>query len=113
MKPHERDRISLRDIADACNDILEFVQGMTRDEFLEDLKTQAAVLHRMLIIGEAVKRLSDECRQSSPTVPWKQIARTRDMLIHHYEEVDLHEVWNITERNILELQREAEQLLND
>jgi len=113
MTLHERDRISLRDIADACRDIHDFVQGMTRDEFVDDLKTQAAVLHRLLIIGEAVKRLSDDCLASAPDIPWKQIARTRDILIHHYEEVDLQEVWNIADRNISELHREAKRLLNE
>jgi uncharacterized protein with HEPN domain len=48
------------------------------------LKTQSAVLHQFLIIGEAVKRLSFELRAARPEVPWKLTAGTRDKLIHFY-----------------------------
>jgi uncharacterized protein with HEPN domain len=47
------------------------------------------VLHQLLVIGEAVKRLSPELRSAHPKVPWKLIAGTRDKLIHFYEGVVL------------------------
>jgi uncharacterized protein with HEPN domain len=47
------------------------------------------------VIGEAVKRLSEDFRAAHPQVPWKLIAGTRDKLIHHYEGVDLEEVWTM------------------
>jgi uncharacterized protein with HEPN domain len=55
----------------------------------------SAVLHQLLIIGEAVKRISPEFRVAHPEVPWKLIAGTRDKLIHFYEGVDLEEVWEM------------------
>jgi uncharacterized protein with HEPN domain len=47
------------------------------------------------VIGEPVKRLSEDFRATHPQVPWKLIAATRDKLIHHYEGVDLEEVWTM------------------
>jgi uncharacterized protein with HEPN domain len=38
-------------------------------------------LHQLLVIGEAVKRLSEDFRVAHPQVPWKPIAGTRDKLI--------------------------------
>jgi uncharacterized protein with HEPN domain len=52
-------------------------------------------LHQLLIIGEAVKRISLEFRAAHPEVPWRLIAGTRDKLIHFYEGVDLEEVWKM------------------
>jgi uncharacterized protein with HEPN domain len=53
-----------------------------------------------LILGEACKRLAPAFRESHGDVPWALIARTRDILIHHYEGVDLDEVWRIAARDV-------------
>ncbi len=47
----------------------------------------------LLIIGEAVKRLSEVFREMHHDIPWKPIARMRDRLIHQYDAVDWDEVW--------------------
>lgn len=43
-----------------------------------------AVRIRLLEIGEAVKALSDDLLRSEPDIPWRQIARLRDHLVHRY-----------------------------
>lgn len=88
-----RDEVTLVDIAQACRSILEFIQDMNRDSFLEDLKTRSATLHQLLIVGEATKRLSQELRARHPGIPWSEMAGMRDVLIHGYDQVDLEEVW--------------------
>jgi uncharacterized protein with HEPN domain len=40
-----RDETTLLDIANAARFIQSFVQGLTKEAFLADLKTQSAVLH--------------------------------------------------------------------
>ena len=68
--------------------------------FLADAKTQSAVLHQLLVIGEATKRLSEGFRNQQVAIPWKAIARMRDVLIHHYDTVDLDEVWKTATTDI-------------
>lgn len=43
---------------------------------------------RLIEIGEAVKNISAELLQDAPGVPWKEIARMRDHLAHHYFDTD-------------------------
>jgi len=88
-----RDDATLLDILKACQLALEFAANMDRAAFLADAKTQAAVVHELLVLGEAAKRLSTEFTTRVPAVPWKAIAGMRDKLIHHYDAVDIEEVW--------------------
>ncbi len=105
-----RDEASLLDILKAARLAIEFRGALDRSGFLEDVKTQAAVLHELLVIGEAVKRLSEEFRTTHPEVPWKLIAGTRDKLIHHYDIVDLAEVWRMVTSDLPLLVRLVEPL---
>lgn len=86
-----RDESLLLDILRAAPPAIESKGQTGKGEFLTDLKTQSAVLHQLLIVGEAVKRLSPEFRAARREVPWRLIAATRDKLIHSYESVDLEE----------------------
>ena len=69
-----RDPTTLLDIARAAHLVAGFVEGMDQRAFFEDTKTQSAVLHQLLILGEAVKRLSAEFRTAHSAVPWSLIA---------------------------------------
>lgn len=100
-----RDEAILLDILRAARLALEFRGKANKTEFLADLKTQSAVLHQLLILGEAVKRLSPEFRAAHEDVPWKLIAGTRDKLIHFYEGVDLEEVWKMVTADLPDLIR--------
>lgn len=110
---HENDQASLFDIRDAALAIGEFLQDIDHDKFIEDRKTQSAVIHQLLIIGEAVKRLSEELRANQTEIPWPLIARTRDILIHHYEGVDLEEVWRIAVNDLPELSESITRILEE
>ena len=106
-----RDDASILDIARAARLIVQFKQGMDEAAFLTDVKTQSAILHQFMVIGEAVKRLSPTLRDNHPSVPWRLIAGMRDKLIHGYDSVDLSEVWRTAERDIPDLLSAIEPLL--
>ncbi|HID86151.1 MAG TPA: DUF86 domain-containing protein [Anaerolineae bacterium] len=57
--------------------------------FLEDTKTQDAVIRNLEIIGEATKNLAKDLRERYSDIPWKSMAGVRDRLIHHYFGVNL------------------------
>jgi uncharacterized protein with HEPN domain len=98
-----RDDATLLDIAGAAHLIQNFIAGMRKDDFLIDQKTQSAVLHQLTIVGEAVKRLSPTFRDQHPILPWALMSGMRDHLIHGYDAVDLHEVWNTASHDIPEV----------
>ncbi len=95
-----RDESTLLDIVKAAQLVAVFVQDMAKGEFVQDIKTQSAVQHQLMVIGEAVKRLSPDFRNQYPAIPWSLIAGMRNHLIHGYDTVDLDEVWNTATRDI-------------
>jgi uncharacterized protein with HEPN domain len=88
-----QDDVTLLDIARAARLIQVFMGSIAKEEFFDDPKTQSSVLYQLLVIGEAVKRLSHEFRTQRGDIPWSLIAGMRDHLIHAYDTVDWEEVW--------------------
>jgi uncharacterized protein with HEPN domain len=58
-----------------------------------------------MVVGEAVKRLSEEFRAARPRIPWRLIAGMRGRLVHHYDTVDLDEVWKTVTVDLADLVR--------
>ena len=47
-----------------------------------------AILYNLLVIGEAVKGLTEEITSRNDAIPWKEIAKMRDILAHKYFQID-------------------------
>lgn len=47
-----------------------------------------AILYRLVVVGEAVKALSELTTTARPDVNWRGIAGLRDLLAHEYFRVD-------------------------
>jgi len=89
-----------KDILEAAKDAVDFVSNLSRTEFEEDIKTQAAVIQRLTVIGEAVKRLTSEFLERYPDIPWSDMARMRDMLVHYYHRINFTEVWDTIKNDL-------------
>ncbi len=98
-----RDVPLLEDIVDAARRIERFIQGSNREEFVADEKGVGATIHQIMIIGEATKGLSIDFCKAHPAIAWSKIARMRDKLIHHYNEIDEIEVWNAVSISVPQL----------
>lgn len=93
----------VRDIKESMERITSYTSNMEYEDFAQDNKTQDAVIRNIEIMGEAVKSLSEKLRKDNACIPWKEIAGTRDKLIHDYFGVNIDIVWNIIEEEIPEL----------
>lgn len=99
----ERVRQRLVYMRRSVRDALEFVQGMTREEFLEDRKTQAAVVMCLVALGESAIRIAEAVPtfiDSHPEVPWQQMRKMRNRIAHGYFEIDIGVVWATVERHL-------------
>ena len=90
------DEARLHDIIDAIGAIRDHLtRGDLRDGLVYD-----AVRVRLIEIGEAVKGIQPDLLDEASGVPWKEIARLRDHLAHHYFDTDHAVVQDIVENDL-------------
>jgi len=101
----------LSDIHEAILRIELYIQHIDYESFLEDIKTQDAVVRNLEIIGEAAKNITDEFKEKHPQILWKDLAGIRDKLIHHYFGVNLEIIWTIIEEDLPLLKEKIRHIL--
>ena len=101
----------LCDIQEAIKNIFCYTEEMSRDRFQKDLKTRDAVIRNFEIIGEATKQMPKDFKDKYENIPWRDMARFRDKLIHHYSGIDIDNVWDIIEESLPALAPHIDQLI--
>ena len=86
---------------------------MPLKELKNDDKTVSAVVRKLEIIGEATKNIPDEIKEKYPMLPWKEMAKIRDKLIHGYFVVDFEIVWKVVKEELPLLKPEIEEILQE
>ena len=106
-------RFYIQDMLECITLIEEYTLHLSYQDFLGQRQAQDSVIRRLEIIGEAVKNLSRDFRQTYPEVPWRDLAGLRDVLIHNYLGVDLHEVWQIIEVDLPQIKPQLSHILSE
>ncbi len=90
----------------AATDACGFIEGLTREDFLGDKRTQQAVIMSLIIIGEAATKVMDgyiEFAQTHGQVPWRNMRGMRNRIAHGYFDVNLDVVWDTVQTALPEL----------
>ena len=93
-------------IQQAAADAVGFVEGMAKDDFLTDKRTQQAVTMSLIIIGEAATKVMDgyaEFTQAHAEVPWRSMRNMRNRMAHGYFDINLDVVWETVQEWLPEL----------
>ncbi len=89
----KRDEATLLDIALAARRVARFIEGVDEAQFATNAEKHWAVVAQLVIIGEAVTRLSREFRASHPKIEWGKIVGMRNRLVHGYDHIRWNLVW--------------------
>lgn len=106
------DKLYLLHVMESIKKIESYIQE-GEEVFMQSTMRQDAVMRNFEIIGEATKRISKDLKQTYPDVPWRTVAGFRDVLIHHYNDVEIQEVWRIIEQKLPELKLNIEAILKE
>ena len=80
----------------------------TEEAFQCDEMLQVWVIHLLQVIGEAARATA--LRQRFHEVPWLQIIALRNILVHEYFGLNLHQVWIMARNDLPELKRQIEDI---
>lgn len=90
----------------AATDACSFVEGMAKEDFLEDKRTQQAVIMSLIIIGEAATKVMDgyaAFTQTHAQVPWRSMRGMRNRIAHGYFDINLDVVWDTVQTALPDL----------
>ncbi|MCK9377576.1 MAG: DUF86 domain-containing protein [Syntrophobacterales bacterium] len=104
------DREKLLDIFEAIEQIEKYaVQG--REAFESNELIQIWHVRHLQVIGEAARTLSSTFKDRHPQISWTRIIGMRNILVHHYFEIDLPVVWEVVENELPPLKEQVEAIL--
>jgi uncharacterized protein with HEPN domain len=102
----------LEEARQAAELILQFTAGKSFEQYDGEALLQSAVERQFEIIGEALNRLSRLDRaivDSLPDTP--RIIAFRNILVHGYDIIDNHVVWDVIQYNLVSLHNRVTSLL--
>jgi uncharacterized protein with HEPN domain len=110
---HRDPRLYLDDILEGIGQIRDYTASLDYGLFIQDRKTQDAVMRNLEIIGEAANRLPEPVRAAAPDIEWRKIVGLRNVLAHEYFGVSLPIVWDVVENKLGPLEIACQKLLED
>ncbi|MCC6156737.1 MAG: DUF86 domain-containing protein [Deltaproteobacteria bacterium] len=94
------DRAYVFDILNAAKVIEGIIQERTFEQFIGDTERYYACLYKLIVMGEATKRLSEETRQRFPGIDWRGLAGLRDVVAHQYDGIDDEYLWGTLTKRV-------------
>jgi len=101
----------LQDIQEAIQNILDYTQDLSFEDFLDDSKTKDAVVRNFEIIGEASNKLPKDFLEKNKNIDWSGIVGFRNILVHDYFGIDYEILWKIKSEHLAVLESELNLLL--
>ena len=90
-----------------------YVEGMTKEDFLDDKRTQQAVVLNLIVAGEVATKIlkehEDFAAQNS-SVPWSSMKGMRNRIAHGYYDINLDTVWETVQSALPKLQKQLTEI---
>lgn len=107
-------RDSLELIEKRCSDIYSVDDFLLSDSGMMRLDS---VCMKLTAIGESIKNLdkitNKELLVKYPEIPWRNVMGIRDIIVHHYFDVDADEIFRICKEDIPQLYKVIIKIIND
>lgn len=106
-------KLFLEDIIEQIKLIENSINGIKKEEFLNNKELQDATVRRLEIIGEATKNIPENLRKKYSGIEWKKITGIRDIIIHTYFKLDLDLIWEVIKNKLLDLKEKIKKILQE
>jgi uncharacterized protein with HEPN domain len=109
----QRDAVFLADILSAADDLRQLVRQATPELFQSSKMLRYAMLHALMVVGEAAAKLSAELKSRHGDVPWQRVTGVRHRIVHDYSGLDYELLWEVITRMVPELEARVSSILAD
>jgi uncharacterized protein with HEPN domain len=111
MPLNDVDKGYIWDMKEACEDIIEFTEGINYHQFEKNKLIKFAVERQLLVIGEAANHVSSKCREECKEIEWSKIIGLRNIIAHDYGDILTVRIWKIVSENVKDLVKMLESKL--
>jgi uncharacterized protein with HEPN domain len=87
------DAVRIRHMLEAAKEASGILSNKKRCDLDQDRILALAFIRLIEIIGEAATKVSADCRDQNPQIPWTIIIAMRNKLIHGYFDVENEILW--------------------
>ena len=84
MREPDRDPGRIKDMLEAADYVISFVDGLSYEQFLADKIRFFALMKNVEIIGETANMLTYDFKSTHSEIPWKQVIKMRRKRLRDY-----------------------------
>ncbi len=95
-------------IIEAIDRINSFIGDVDEEAFLKDEKLKYACYANMIIVAEAVTKLTRETKSKIRKIEWRLITGFRNIIIHEYFRINWRLIWDVIKNNLPDLKNELQ-----
>ena len=103
--------VLLQDMQVALERIVHYTKNIGFEEFEKDTMRSDAVVRNLEIVGEAVKRLPEDFKESHREIPWHRIAGMRNRIVHDYFGIDNEIIWQVVQTDVPKLLKQVGRII--
>lgn len=113
MREKPKDKGRLLHILEAINNLFEFTDGISFEEYKSNKILRFAVIKNLEIVGEAAYLLTKEFKSEHPEIEWEAVIYMRHVLVHGYYQIRDEIVWATIQTDLLPLKEKVEGYLKE
>ncbi|HEX8410843.1 MAG TPA: HepT-like ribonuclease domain-containing protein [Thermoanaerobaculia bacterium] len=70
-------------------------------------------MRNLHLLAESSTRIGDAFKAAHPEIPWKPVARFRNVAVHDYLDIDYDEIWDIITEDLPPLKEHVTRIVGD
>jgi uncharacterized protein with HEPN domain len=90
----------LMDMIECIDKLAIVIEGLSYEEFCQDVKAFYAAVSLVSILGEAANQITKVSVDLPDTIPWNEIRGLRNRLVHQYFDIDSQILWLVVSTEI-------------
>lgn len=106
-----RNEIIIQKMLTCTVKLMDYCSGHTYDSFVADTMLVEACVFNLSRLGELSHAADNGFIQKHPEIPWREMYGLRNRIVHDYEGVNFHLVWEIISEDIPDLRNTLQTLI--